>query len=133
MLLIFARISRRERAAERPWVPTGIFAAGYVAVWAGFSAVAVALQWALEAAGLLSAMMATTTAWLGAAILIAAGLWQLAPIKQRACASADRRSASLPDTGVADAGARSAWVWCTAPIALDAAGSSWRCCSSAVS
>jgi predicted metal-binding membrane protein len=86
VLLVFARISRRERAAERPWVPTGIFAAGYVAVWAGFSALAVVLHWALEAAGLLSAMMATTTAWMGATILIAAGLWQLAPIKH-ACLS----------------------------------------------
>ena len=37
VLLIFARISRRERAAERPWVPTGTFAAGYLAIWAGFS------------------------------------------------------------------------------------------------
>ena len=82
ILLIFARISRRERAAERPWVPTGTFAAGYVAVWAGFSAVAAALQWSLEGSGLLSAMMATTTAWLGAALLVAAGLWQLGPIKQ---------------------------------------------------
>jgi predicted metal-binding membrane protein len=81
VLLIFARISRRERAAERPWVPTGTFAAGYLAVWAGFSAAAVALQWGLEGAGLLSAMMATTTAWMGASILVAAGLWQLAPIK----------------------------------------------------
>ena len=81
VLLIFSRISRRERAAERPWVPTGIFAAGYLAVWVGFSAVAVALQWGLEGRGLLSTMMATTTVWMGAAILIAAGLWQLAPIK----------------------------------------------------
>ena len=82
VLLIFARISRRERAAERPWVPTSTFAAGYLAVWAGFSAVAAALQWGLEGSGLLSAMMVTTTAWLGAAILAAAGLWQLTPIKQ---------------------------------------------------
>ena len=67
-------------------MPTGIFAAGYVAVWAGFSVLAVVLHWALEAAGLLSAMMATTTAWMGATILIAAGLWQLAPIKH-ACLS----------------------------------------------
>ena len=82
ILLIFARISRREREAKRPWVPTGIFATGYLAVWAGFSAVATALQWGLEGSGLLSAMMVTTTASLGAALLVAAGLWQLAPIKQ---------------------------------------------------
>jgi predicted metal-binding membrane protein len=81
MLLIFARISRRERAGGRPYVPTGIFAAGYLCVWAGFSAVAVAVQWGLERAGLLSWMMVTTSRWLGATILIAAGLWQLTPIK----------------------------------------------------
>ena len=39
------------------------------------------LQWGLEANGLLSSMMVATTQWLGSTILIAAGLWQLAPIK----------------------------------------------------
>jgi len=58
-----------------------VFAAGYLAVWAAFSALAVLLQWWLERSGLLSSMMSTTTAWLGAMILIAAGLWQLTPIK----------------------------------------------------
>ncbi|MGE3743582.1 MAG: DUF2182 domain-containing protein [Geminicoccaceae bacterium] len=82
ILLIFARINRRERAVERPWVPTGVFAAGYLAVWAGFSAVAASLQWGLERSGLLSAMMVTTLPWLSAALLIAAGLWQATPIKQ---------------------------------------------------
>ncbi len=81
ILLIFARVSRRERAAERPWMSTGIFASGYLAAWACFSVGAVAMQWGLEESGLLSAMMVTTTAWLSAAILIAAGLWQILPIK----------------------------------------------------
>jgi predicted metal-binding membrane protein len=69
MLLIFARVSRRERAAERPWVSTGVFASGYLAAWACFSVVAVAMQWGLEESGLLSAMMVTTKAWLGAMLL----------------------------------------------------------------
>jgi len=81
MLLIFARASRRERAGEGPWTPTSVFAAGYLAVWGGFSALATALQWGLEKIGLLSGMMATTATWLGAAILIVAGLWQFAPFK----------------------------------------------------
>jgi predicted metal-binding membrane protein len=81
MLLIFARISRREQAGGRPYVPVGIFAAGYLCVWAAFSIGAVLVQWGLERLGLLSAMMATTSLWLGAAILIAAGLWQFTPIK----------------------------------------------------
>jgi hypothetical protein len=56
-------------------------AAGYLLVWGGFSAVAVALQWALETTRLLSPMLETSTVWLGADILIAAGLWQLSPMK----------------------------------------------------
>jgi predicted metal-binding membrane protein len=81
ILLIFSRVGRRERLARRPDVSIGVFAAGYLAVWAAFSALAVLLQWWLERSGLLSSMMSTTTAWLGAMILIAAGLWQLTPIK----------------------------------------------------
>jgi predicted metal-binding membrane protein len=81
MLPIFARVSRREREAERPWVSTGVFASGYLAAWLFFSATAVAMQWELEKSGLLSAMMVTTTPSLGATILIAAGLWQITPIK----------------------------------------------------
>jgi predicted metal-binding membrane protein len=81
MLLLFARVNRTERARERPYVPTGIFAAGYLAAWGGFSAVATGFQWGLERLGLLSPMMVTTSYWLGGAILIAAGLWQLTPLK----------------------------------------------------
>jgi predicted metal-binding membrane protein len=80
-LLLFARVSRPGRA-ERAGVPTACFAAGYLAVWLAFSAGATALQWVLERSGLLSAMMVTTVPWLGAAILIGAGVWQLTPLKQ---------------------------------------------------
>jgi len=82
MLLIFARITRQRGVVTRPWTPTTCFAAGYLAVWGGFSTVATALQWALEGTGLLSAMMVTTATWLGAVILVGAGLWQFAPLKR---------------------------------------------------
>jgi predicted metal-binding membrane protein len=81
MLLLYARINRGERTGGRPYVPTGIFAAAYLVAWGGFSLFATLLQWGLENAGFLSPMMATTSDLLGAAILIAAGLWQLTPIK----------------------------------------------------
>jgi predicted metal-binding membrane protein len=81
ILLLFARINRKEKATGRPFIPTGIFAAGYMAAWGAFSALATGLQWALERLGLLSPMMATTSHWLGGAILLAAGMWQLTPIK----------------------------------------------------
>jgi predicted metal-binding membrane protein len=63
------------------YVSTGFFGAGYVAVWGGFSALAAGLQWGLEQADFLGPMMTATNYWLGGAILLAAGMWQLTPIK----------------------------------------------------
>lgn len=81
ILLLFARVNRKEKAAGRPFIPTGIFAAGYLVAWGGFSLLATCLQWELQRLGLLSPMMTTTSYRLGGAILLAAGLWQLTPIK----------------------------------------------------
>jgi predicted metal-binding membrane protein len=81
ILLLFARVNRKKKSAGRPFIPTGIFAAGYLVAWGAFGALATGLQWALERLGLLSSMMATTSHWLGGEILLAAGVWQLTPIK----------------------------------------------------
>jgi predicted metal-binding membrane protein len=81
MLLLFARVNRNQKGGERPYVPTAMFAAGYLLAWGGFSAIATLLQWALERMRLLSPMMVTTSWWLGGAILLLAGLWQLTPAK----------------------------------------------------
>jgi predicted metal-binding membrane protein len=81
VLLLFARISGQNRSDSAPVTSTGLFAAGYLLVWGAFSTLAVALQWALESARLLSPMLETSTVWLGAGILIAVGLWQLSPMK----------------------------------------------------
>ena len=81
MLLLFARVTRQHEPADGPLTPTAMFALGYLFVWGGFSLVAVTLQWAMEKARLMSPMLETTNAWLGAAILLAAGLWQLTRIK----------------------------------------------------
>jgi predicted metal-binding membrane protein len=82
MILLFATVNRRQREAGGTFVPTGIFLCGYLLAWGGFSLVAVALQWGLERATLLSTMMASTSALFGAALLLAAGIYQLTPLKQ---------------------------------------------------
>ena len=84
VLLLFARMSWVERINGRPWVPTGAFVVGYLVVWGGFSVAATTLQFGLDRSGLISGMMVTTTNWFSAMLLIAAGLWQITPIK-RAC------------------------------------------------
>src|SRR6516164_6592723 len=45
MLLLFARVNRTQKVRNRPYVPTGFFAVGYLAAWGGFSALAAGLQW----------------------------------------------------------------------------------------
>ncbi len=81
MLLLFARVNRKDKAAGAPLAPTALFAAGYLLAWGGFGVVATALQWSLELTRLLSPMLVTPNQWLGAGILVTAGLWQLTPIK----------------------------------------------------
>lgn len=83
-ILLFATIKRRQSAADNPVIASWLFLAGYLVIWAGFSVVAVSLQWALDQAGLLSGMMASTSNVLAGIILLAAGLYQWTPIK-RAC------------------------------------------------
>src|SRR5258708_18759383 len=82
ILLLFARINRKEKSAGRPFISTGIFAAGYLVAWGAFSALATGLQWAFERLGLLSPMMSTSSYWLGGAILLAACAWELTPLQR---------------------------------------------------
>jgi predicted metal-binding membrane protein len=64
-----------------PNVATSIFAIGYLAAWAGFSLVAVILQWGFQRTGILSPMLVATNAMFGGFLLLAAGVYQLTPIK----------------------------------------------------
>jgi predicted metal-binding membrane protein len=62
--------------------PTAAFLLGYLLVWGAFSVVAAAMQWAFEAAGVLSPMMMNSTNDLFAGlVLLVAGVYQLSPIK----------------------------------------------------
>jgi predicted metal-binding membrane protein len=90
-ILLHARIVRHGQARgeiQNPLVPSAAFAAGYLAIWLGFSVLAVALQFALERFGVLHGMMMwSTSPALTAGLLIAAGLYQLTPLKTTCLAS----------------------------------------------
>ncbi|BDG01092.1 DUF2182 domain-containing protein [Anaeromyxobacter oryzae] len=80
-VLAFAEVNRRRREARSPFVPTGVFLAGYLGAWAGFSVVATLAQEALHAAALMSpAMMARGPVFAGS-VLLAAGVFQWTPLK----------------------------------------------------
>ena len=82
LLLVHARIARAGRERGEPMAPTGAFAAGYLLAWTAFSLAATLEQWALERAALLSPKMVASTPYLGAAVLIGAGIYQLTPLKR---------------------------------------------------
>jgi predicted metal-binding membrane protein len=81
MILMYARVGREAKSAGKPLAATGWFAAGYFLAWAGFSFAATLVQWVLERQALLDADMASANMWLGAVVLIAAGIYQWTPIK----------------------------------------------------
>jgi len=86
MVAAFATINLRRRERQAPYIPTAIFLLGYLIAWAGFSLIATALQWLLQAAGLLTTMMQSTSYYWSAALFLAAGLYQFSPLKERCLA-----------------------------------------------
>jgi predicted metal-binding membrane protein len=98
MILLYARVFRQGQARGQisgALVPTASFAAGYLVCWLGFSALATALQFALEQIGLVHGMwMWSTSRWLTAALLIVAGIFQLTWLKS-ACLEHCRAPASF--------------------------------------
>ena len=82
MVLLFAANSRRLREQQQPYVPTVVFLSGYVVVWSGFAVAATLGNWALHVNDLMSSMMGESVSiYLGGGLLIAAGLFQLSPLK----------------------------------------------------
>lgn len=81
MILLFARVQRKQMEKGAPFVSTSVFAAGYLVSWGVFSMIATSAQWGFERAGLLSAMMATTSGLFASVLLLAAGIYQLTPLK----------------------------------------------------
>ena len=76
-ILLYGALNR-----SRSVVAPLLFAFGYLTIWAAFSVIATASQGMLAALGLISPMfMSLATPWLGAAILVGAGLYQLTPLK----------------------------------------------------
>jgi predicted metal-binding membrane protein len=83
MLLLFATTNRKRLEQRRPFVSTAVFLSGYLVVWTGFAVFAALSQWLLHNKALMSAMMVSTSAALGGVLLLAAGIFQWTPLKNR--------------------------------------------------
>jgi predicted metal-binding membrane protein len=98
MVLLFARVLRQQPGRHLPpaaalAIPS--FAFGYLAIWFVFSVAASWVQWLLVSTGFVSElMMWSTNTRLSAAVLIAAGAYQLTPIKT-ACLARCRNPAQF--------------------------------------
>lgn len=78
MILTFVDLSKRggEPARGRAFISS------YLAVWFGFSAVAVVAQWALQALGWLNPMIISTSSRFTGILLLIAGIYQFSPLKR---------------------------------------------------
>ena len=83
-VMIYAAVAGKAARDQTVVPPTFAFMSGYVVLWTLFCVAATAAQWGLDQAALLSPMMVTTSPAIGSGLLVAAGLYQLTPIK-RAC------------------------------------------------
>ena len=81
-LLLFASLKRTANANTASLWPAWVFLSGYLGTWAGFSALAVFLQWSLQkAAVFVPAMMTLKGSWVTGGFLVLAGAYQLTPLK----------------------------------------------------
>ena len=112
MILTFATVNRRKRARGRPFVPTAVFAAGYLMAWGAFSLAATLAQWGLEQAALMSPMMETSSAILGGILFLAAGLYQFTPVKY-ACLEKCRSPLDFVLNNWREGGAGALWMGIT--------------------
>jgi predicted metal-binding membrane protein len=81
MILTFAAINRHKRQHGQPFVPTMVFTSGYLIAWGLFGVLAALADWGFERAALISPMTGRLVPVFGAVVVIAAGVYQLTPLK----------------------------------------------------
>jgi len=87
MTLVYAAVVRKAARASDPVAPTFVFVAGYLVMWGLFSIGATAIQLSLDKLALLSPTMVVASPWLGGALLVAAGVYELTPYKHACLAN----------------------------------------------
>ena len=82
MILTFSTIQARRRAAGRPYVPTSLFTMSYVLVWVIFGVVALGLAAGMGTLAEHSDWLTANWSRIAGALLVAAGIYQLTPLKR---------------------------------------------------
>jgi predicted metal-binding membrane protein len=81
MILLFDRLERGKRESGRSYVPTMYFVGAYLAIWTVFGVLAFALAGGVERLAVDADWISGQWARIGGLLLIAAGLYQLTPLK----------------------------------------------------
>lgn len=81
MILTFSTMQARKRDAGRPAVPVPLFVSSYLSVWAGFGAVAFVLARGADALAARSGWVMAQWPRIAGGLVVAAGLYQLSPLK----------------------------------------------------
>ncbi len=84
MIIMFARVHDAKRQRGHPFVPAWVFVSSYLAVWTAFGALAYGVALGAEALADRSTWLMDNATRIGGGVLIAAGLYQLSPLK-RSC------------------------------------------------
>jgi len=85
-ILLAAALNRRSKADKPPFGHTALFTAAYLLIWAGFSIIAVGVQWWMQQNGWLNNMLVGQSRLVNGLLLLLAGGWQFSPWKY-ACLS----------------------------------------------
>lgn len=81
MILMFGRVSAGKRQRDQVYVPTWVFIGAYLVVWTLFGILAYGLAVSTERLADRSMWLMDHATRIGGGILVAAGLYQLSPIK----------------------------------------------------
>lgn len=82
MVLTFAGIQARRRAASRSYVPVSVFTAAYLLVWALLGVAAFGLAAGVDRLAARSDWLAASWPRIAGGLIVAAGLYQLTPFKE---------------------------------------------------
>ena len=82
LILTFVTINRKKFEQSGRMVSAFVFLSGYLLVWTAFSGLAATAQWGLHTVALLSPMMVSQSSLLNGILLMAAGVYQWAPLKR---------------------------------------------------
>src|ERR1700686_2404689 len=81
MILMFGTVAAGKQERAQPFVPTWVFVSAYLVVWVGFGVVAYTAATGLNGLAMQSTWLMGNGARLGGGGLLAAGLYQLSPLK----------------------------------------------------